>query len=174
MSRTRMQRSTSRPRLPYWSFPFHFCGNYAFQYQRRSLYTCSSALEFCESPETISLRAAANIYRVIAIAVARLPSLKNVDAAKDPTYLNQGPFYWSCAETSVAHVCATALTIRPLYLKLHAKFIERKRRKNSASSSPDTDGAMAGSILKPGNASRPHTDCHQVEWVAVRDWPHDI
>lgn len=126
------------------------------------------------SPETVSFSAVANTYRVIAIASARLPSLKNVDSTEDPTYQNQGPFYWSCAETSVAHVCATALTIRPLYLKLHAKFIERKQRKNSTSSSAGTDCAGPDSTLEPGNASRSPMGCHQVECVGVNGWPHDI
>lgn len=107
-----------------------------------------------------------NPRRVIAIASARVPSLAHVHAVEDPTYLNLGVFYWTCAETSVAHLCATALTIRPLYLKLWAKFTERR---DSTSSAPGTDGARSGSTSKPNDGLRSAVGCHPVECVSVSD-----
>lgn len=168
VSPTQMQPSTSRPRWPYWFFRFPFYGDCASQRPRKSRYTHFSALEFCESSEPPFVNTA-NFHSVIAIAAARLPSLQDVEAVEDPTYLNQGVFYWSCAETSVAHVCATALTIRPLYLKLHAKFTERKKRKESASSASGTEGARTGSTSKAGNVSRSAMGLHQVECLSVSD-----
>lgn len=43
--------------------------------------------------------------------------------------------YWTCAETSVAHLCAAALAIRPLYVKLRDRF----RKKHKVSNSSETE-----------------------------------
>jgi hypothetical protein len=92
---------------------------------------------------------------VIAIASARIPSLAHVISVQDPTYANRGVFYWTCAETSTAHICATSLTVRPLYLKLRGMCCLRQRRglKNPASLI-----ARACSISKPGG-ERMAEDC---------------
>ncbi|KAF3386453.1 hypothetical protein F1880_000161 [Penicillium rolfsii] len=79
---------------------------------------------------------------VIGIASARVPSLKNVEAIHDPTYLNAGVFYWTCAETAVAHLCAAAPAIRPLYVKIR-DIIRRKRIKTSELSESD---ALSGGL----------------------------
>lgn len=48
--------------------------------------------------------------------------MSNIEAIGDPTYLNAGVVYWTTAETSVAHLCAAAPAIRPLYVKLRNTF----------------------------------------------------
>ncbi|KAJ5128671.1 hypothetical protein N7448_002388 [Penicillium atrosanguineum] len=88
---------------------------------------------------------------VIAIASARIPSLAHVISIQDPTYANQGVFYWTCAETSVAHVCATALAIRPLYLKLRGMYLLRKEGRSNI---PGTDIRRVCSVSKPGGPRR--------------------
>lgn len=57
-----------------------------------------------------------------------------MEAVSDPTYLNNGVFYWTCAETAVAHVCAAAPAIRPLYTKL--KHAYSRNRENEEMSVP--------------------------------------
>ncbi|KAJ5465175.1 uncharacterized protein N7458_000861 [Penicillium daleae] len=87
---------------------------------------------------------------VIAIASARVPTLRNVEAIRDPTYSNSGVFYWTCAETVVAHLCAAAPAIRPLYVKLR-DIIRRKRQKTSDSS--ESNVLSGGSLSNPRNRS---------------------
>ncbi|KAJ6104409.1 hypothetical protein N7523_010729 [Penicillium sp. IBT 18751x] len=92
---------------------------------------------------------------VIAIASARIPSLAHVISIQDPSYANRGVFYWTCAETSVAHVCATALTVRPLYLKLRGMY---RLRKEGGSKIPGTDIPRVCSVSKPAGTRTPE-DC---------------
>lgn len=96
--------------------------------------------------------------RVIAIASARVPSLKHVEAINDPTYLNVGVIYWTCAETSVAHICAAALAFRPLYVKLRDIF--RKRRMSVDSTPPD--GGSGGDFTSK-SCHLPRPNCRQVK-----------
>lgn len=58
-----------------------------------------------------------------------------MEAVNDPTYLNNGVFYWTCAETAVAHVCAAAPAIRPLYLRL--KNAHSRNRENEEMTIPN-------------------------------------
>ncbi|KXG51836.1 uncharacterized protein PGRI_092290 [Penicillium griseofulvum] len=67
---------------------------------------------------------------VIGVASARVPTLRNVEAIRDPTYSNAGTIYWTCAETAVAHLCAGAPAIRPLYVKLR-DIVRRKWKEKS-------------------------------------------
>ncbi|KAJ5113673.1 hypothetical protein N7456_002207 [Penicillium angulare] len=69
---------------------------------------------------------------VIGVAAARIPSLSHVEDTHDPTYLNAGVIYWTAAETAVAHLCAAALAVRPLYVKCRND-LRRKRKKSSDS-----------------------------------------
>ena len=54
---------------------------------------------------------------------------------RDPTYLSKGVIYWTAAETSVAHFCAAALAVRPLYVKLRNMW-HRRRRSRTDSTAP--------------------------------------
>ena len=56
-------------------------------------------------------------YRVIVIASARIPSLRNLRDSPDPTFEHAPSFIWSCAETAVIHFCAAAPAVRSLYSK---------------------------------------------------------
>ncbi|KAJ5691369.1 hypothetical protein N7488_012104 [Penicillium malachiteum] len=73
---------------------------------------------------------------VIAVASARIPSLSHVEDTQDPTFLNAGVVYWTAAETAVAHLCAAALAIRPLYVSL--RDLLRRRRARTDSGTPFT------------------------------------
>ena len=120
---------------------------------------------------------ALTLFRVIGVASARIPTLEHVEAVNDPTYLNNGVFYWTCAETAVAHVCAAAPAIRPLYLKLKDAYSRRRgneemtipnasRTENDFwNSDPSTsksrtgsEDAMMGSSWIRGWLQRPHDE----------------
>lgn len=99
------------------------------------------------------------LFSVIGIASARVPTLRNVEAIHDPTYLNAGVFYWTCAETAVAHLCAAAPAIRPLYVKLR-DIVRHKRKKTSNSS--ESDVLSGGSVSNRCIRSIPGLTCQQV------------
>ncbi|KAJ5999602.1 hypothetical protein N7481_000011 [Penicillium waksmanii] len=54
---------------------------------------------------------------VIGIASARVMSLKNIATLNDPTYTNVPVTLWTCAESAVVHICATAPAIRYLFTR---------------------------------------------------------
>ncbi|CEJ55395.1 hypothetical protein PMG11_01657 [Penicillium brasilianum] len=90
---------------------------------------------------------------VIGIASARVSTLSNVEAIHDPTYLNAGVFYWTCAETAVAHLCAAAPAIRPLYVKLR-DMIRQKRKRTSNCSESDVFSGNSLSNVRNRSISR--------------------
>lgn len=104
----------------------------------------------------ISRSSTNGFFSVIGIAAARVPTLRNVEAVHDPTYSNAGVFYWTCAETAVAHLCAAAPAIRPLYVKLR-DIVRRKRRKTSESS--ESDAFSGGSVSNRCKRSIPGLSC---------------
>jgi hypothetical protein len=106
---------------------------------------------------------------VIGIASARVPTLRNVEAIHDPTYLNAGVFYWTCAETAVAHLCAAAPAVRPLYVKLR-DIVRRKRKRKSDSS--ESDVLSGGSVSNRCIRSIPGLSCQQVT-ARIPELPDD-
>jgi hypothetical protein len=109
------------------------------------------------------------LFSVIGIASARVPTLRNVEAIHDPTFLNAGVLYWTCAETAVAHLCAAAPAIRPLYVKLRDN-VRRKRQKTSHSS--ESDVFSGGSVSNRCIRSIPGLSCQQVT-PSIPELPDD-
>ncbi|KAJ5281266.1 hypothetical protein N7478_006638 [Penicillium angulare] len=83
---------------------------------------------------------------VIGVAAARIPSLSHVEDTHDPTYLNAGVIYWTAAETAVAHLCAAALAVRPLYVKCRNDLRRRKKKPDSTSTLAKLPGACVPEI----------------------------
>jgi hypothetical protein len=58
--------------------------------------------------------------RVIAVATARIPTLRRLVTFNDPTFDNVAAFLWSCFESGVVHICAAAPVIRSMFTKFRA------------------------------------------------------
>ncbi|KAE8149708.1 hypothetical protein BDV25DRAFT_140556 [Aspergillus avenaceus] len=74
-------------------------------------------------------------YRVIAIASARMPSLRDMGTYYDPPYAQAPAFLLSCAEAAMAQVCAAAPVIYSALMQL-----KRNSRKSSEASPSSSQG----------------------------------
>ena len=68
----------------------------------------------------------------VAVAAARIPTLKYLSTPNDASWDNVAAYLWTCAETTVVNICAAAPPIRSLFT--HAKNTSYASRYGGASS----------------------------------------